>query len=102
MNTRFNVPPAMIMELLLRISKIIKDYIGVLTEDAIRKNFVLIYEILDEAVDFGYPQMATSDLIKSFVASQPVILEDFKCLFTPFQHLPHDKQSYRSSINENN
>jgi AP-4 complex subunit mu-1 len=60
------------------LEQIIKDYTGVLTEDAIRKNFVLIYEILDEAIDFGYPQMATSDLIKSFVASQPVLLEDLK------------------------
>jgi AP-4 complex subunit mu-1 len=27
---------------------VIKDFCGVLTEDAIRKNFILIYEILDE------------------------------------------------------
>lgn len=30
---------------------------GDLSEDAIRQNFVVIYELLDEAVDFGYPQV---------------------------------------------
>jgi AP-4 complex subunit mu-1 len=36
-----------------RISNIFKDYCGVLTEESIRVNFVLIYELLDEVIDFG-------------------------------------------------
>jgi AP-4 complex subunit mu-1 len=43
------------MELLNRIAKVIKDFCGVLSEEAIRKNFVLIYEILEEMLDFGHP-----------------------------------------------
>jgi len=31
----------------------VQDYCGVLTEDSLRKNFVLVYELLDEMVDFG-------------------------------------------------
>jgi len=38
------------MEILNRVAKIIKDFCGVLTEESIRKNFVLIYEILDETI----------------------------------------------------
>jgi len=38
------------LEILSRICKIIKDFCGVLTEDAIRKNFILIYELLDEMI----------------------------------------------------
>jgi AP-4 complex subunit mu-1 len=46
--TKFNVSPSLVLELLLRSAKLFKDYMGVLTEEAIRKNFVLIYELLDE------------------------------------------------------
>ena len=48
----------MIIELLNRISKVIKDYCGVLSEEAIRKNFILVYELLDEILDYGYPQVS--------------------------------------------
>lgn len=46
--TRDNVSPSFVLEFLRRICTIIKDYCGFLSEDAIRKNFVLIYELLDE------------------------------------------------------
>lgn len=36
-----------------RIANLCKDYCGVLTEESIRLNFVLIYELLDEVIDFG-------------------------------------------------
>ena len=35
--TRFNVSPSMVIELLNRITKVFKDYCGVLSEEAIRK-----------------------------------------------------------------
>ncbi|KIY97872.1 AP-4 complex subunit mu [Monoraphidium neglectum] len=46
--TRDNASPSFVLEFLKRISVIIKDYCGSLSEEAIRKNFVLIYELLDE------------------------------------------------------
>ena len=30
-----------------------QDYCGVLSEDSLRKNFILVYELLDEMVDYG-------------------------------------------------
>jgi hypothetical protein len=40
-----------------------KDYLGVLSEEALRKNFALVYEIVDEALDYGYAQTcATTEL----------------------------------------
>jgi hypothetical protein len=36
--------------MLVRLAKLFKDYCGVLNEEAIRKNFALIYEILDDAM----------------------------------------------------
>lgn len=48
--TRVNVSPSLVIELLQRIARVIKDYLGVLNEDSLRKNFVLVYELLDEAI----------------------------------------------------
>jgi AP-4 complex subunit mu-1 len=36
------------VELLLRTVQLFKDYCGILNEEAIRKNFALLYELLDE------------------------------------------------------
>ena len=33
-------------------------------EESIRDNFVLIYELLDELMDFGYPQTTESQILK--------------------------------------
>lgn len=48
--SRTNLSPSLVLELLQRISRVIKDYLGVLNEDSLRKNFVLVYELLDEVV----------------------------------------------------
>ena len=49
-----------------------QDYCGVLSEDAIRKNFVLVYELLDEIIDYGYPQSTSTDALKMFVLNEPI------------------------------
>ena len=41
-----------------------KDYCGTLSEESIRKNFVLLYELLDEMLDFGYPQTTSTEHLK--------------------------------------
>ena len=48
--THYNVSPSSILELLNRLAKVFKDYCGILTEESIRKNFILVYELLDEMV----------------------------------------------------
>lgn len=37
-----------------RVENLIKDFCGSVSEDAIWNNFIIIYEILDEMIDFGY------------------------------------------------
>ena len=70
--TRFNSSPSLALEILHQISVVIKDFCGVLTEESIRKNFVLVYEIIDEMIDFGYPQLTTTDLVKDYIVSEPI------------------------------
>ena len=74
-NTRFNASPSTIIELLNRLVKVFKDYCGVLSEEAIRKNFILIYELLDEIVDFGYPQGTSTENLKACVYNEPLLVD---------------------------
>ena len=67
--TRVNVSPSLVLELLQRIARVIKDYLGILNEDSIRKNFVLVYELLDEVM------VSSSHIVLTFSG---VFLE--KCL----------------------
>lgn len=51
---RQNVCPSLVYEAIYRLLKIFRDYCGMLSEETVRKNFVLIYEIIDEAFDYGH------------------------------------------------
>ncbi|CAL5417908.1 unnamed protein product [Camellia sinensis] len=73
--TRANVSPSLVLELLQRIARVIKDYLGVLNEDSFRKNFVLVYELLDEVVDFGYVQTTSTEVLKSYVFNEPIMFD---------------------------
>jgi AP-1 complex subunit mu len=47
---------------------VFKDYFGELEEESIRDNFVVVYELLDETMDFGYPQTCESKILREYVA----------------------------------
>lgn len=38
-----------------KVRSVFKDYFGELDEESIRDNFVIIYELMDETMDYGYP-----------------------------------------------
>ncbi|PHT50949.1 AP-4 complex subunit mu [Capsicum baccatum] len=73
--SRTNLSPSLVLELLQRISRVIKDYLGVLNEDSLRKNFVLVYELLDEVVDFGYVQTTSTEILKSYIFNEPIMID---------------------------
>jgi AP-4 complex subunit mu-1 len=70
--TKYNLSPCTSLELLNRMAKVFKDYCGVLTEESIRKNFILVYELLDEMLDMGFPQMTSTEALKSCVHNEPI------------------------------
>ena len=39
-----------------------------------RKNFPLIYELLDEVMDYGVPQSTNTEALKTFVINDPVVV----------------------------
>ncbi|XP_058965992.1 uncharacterized protein [Pocillopora verrucosa] len=71
--TKFNISPAFGVEVLTRISDLCKDYCGVLDEEAIKCNFPLIYELLDEVLDFGYVQVTSTENLKAYVCNVPEV-----------------------------
>jgi AP-4 complex subunit mu-1 len=81
LTTKDNVSPSYFLEILERLMKVIRDHCGVLSEESIRKNFVLIYEIIDEMIDFGFPQLASTEQIKPFVYTEPIVIANSNTSF---------------------
>lgn len=50
--------------------EVFTEYFKELEEESIRDNFVIIYELLDEMMDFGYPQTTESKILQEWVLLQ--------------------------------
>nr|XP_046266506.1 AP-4 complex subunit mu-1 isoform X2 [Scatophagus argus] len=69
--------PFTIIEFLNRLAALVKDYCGSLSEQSVQMNFALIYELLDEVVDYGYIQTMSSDILKNFIQTEAVSSRPF-------------------------
>mmetsp|Transcript_27336 Transcript_27336/g.68630 ORF Transcript_27336/g.68630 Transcript_27336/m.68630 type:complete len:438 (+) Transcript_27336:261-1574(+) len=65
--TTQNANTATIFEIMYKLVDIFKAYLGDFNEDTINGNFVLVYEVLDEIMDFGYPQTTVLDALKLYI-----------------------------------
>ena len=70
--TRVNANAAMVFEFLNRFIALGISYFGKFNDDAVKNNFVLIYELLDEILDFGYPQNSETDTLKLYITTEGV------------------------------
>lgn len=61
---------ALITAYLFQLAAVFKDYFGILEEESIRDNFVIIYELLDETMDHGMPQFLDSTVLRSFITQK--------------------------------
>jgi AP-2 complex subunit mu-1 len=57
---------------LYRFVQISRSYFGKLDEESVKNNFVLIYELLDEILDFGYPQNSEIDTLKMYITTESI------------------------------
>lgn len=72
--TKHNVDASMVFETLNRIAEIFRGYFGgKLDEEAVRNHLTLTYEILDEIMDYGYPQNLSLDTLKPFIFQKGAI-----------------------------
>ena len=44
-----------------------QEYFKEVEEESIRDNFVICYELLDELVDFGYPQTTDAKILQEYI-----------------------------------
>lgn len=49
------------------------SYFKVVTEESIQDNFVMVYELLDEVCDFGYPQYTEDKVLKEYITQEGLI-----------------------------
>ncbi|NIG60876.1 AP-2 complex subunit mu isoform X1 [Pontoporia blainvillei] len=70
--TRQNVSAAMVFEFLCKMCDIMAAYFGKISKENIRNNFVLIYQLLDEILDFGYPENSETGVLKTFITQQGI------------------------------
>ena len=62
-----NTNAAEVILFLHRIVSVLVEYFKELEEESIRDNFVIIYELMDEMMDFGYPQTTESKILQECV-----------------------------------
>ncbi|KAL6058727.1 AP-2 complex subunit mu [Balamuthia mandrillaris] len=66
--TKQNVNCCLVFEMLKNVLSVFRAYFdGKVTEETIRNNFVLIYELLDEILDYGYPQTTDTEALKLYI-----------------------------------
>jgi len=70
--TKQNVNASMVFEFLWKICEVMQSYFGKISEENVKNNFVLIYELLDEILDFGYPQNTDTGILKTFITQQGI------------------------------
>lgn len=64
------------IEFLNRVVDIIQDYFGECSESIIKDNYVLVYELLDEMLDNGFPLATENNILKELI-KPPNILRNF-------------------------
>ncbi len=67
--TKRNSNVTLVFTFLYKLIEIFKGYFNEIDDDSIKDNFVIIYELLDEMMDNGYPQTTEFKILKQFIKS---------------------------------
>ncbi|CAG0892336.1 unnamed protein product [Darwinula stevensoni] len=73
--TKKNANIALVFVFLHKVVDVLSEYFKELEEESIRDNFVLIYELLDELIDFGYPQTTETKILQEYITQEGHKLE---------------------------
>lgn len=60
-------PPLFVIEFLHRVVDTFEDYFSECTESIIKENYVVVYELLDEMLDNGFPLATESNILKELI-----------------------------------
>uniref|UniRef100_A0A8D0A3F9 AP-1 complex subunit mu-1 n=1 Tax=Sander lucioperca TaxID=283035 RepID=A0A8D0A3F9_SANLU len=65
-----NASVSLVFSFLYKIVQVFSEYFKELEEESIRDNFVIIYELMDELMDFGYPQTTDSKILQEYITQE--------------------------------
>ncbi|XP_062081803.1 AP-3 complex subunit mu [Humulus lupulus] len=71
--TQVEMPPLMAIEFLCRVADVLSDYLGGLNEDMIKDNFIIVYELLDEMIDNGFPLTTEPNILREMIAPPNIV-----------------------------
>ncbi|XP_046844889.1 AP-3 complex subunit mu-1-like [Xenia sp. Carnegie-2017] len=66
-------PPLFVVEFLHRVVDLIKEYFSDCTETIIKENCVIVYELLEEMLDNGFPLAAESNVLKELIRPPSIV-----------------------------
>lgn len=96
--TQENVSPSETFEFMRTLVKLIKDFCGVFGEDAIRRNFILVQEILDEVLDAGYIQTTDVGQLMTRIKSQAAQITEVGALSSSGSLVGHIGQNLQQIV----
>ncbi|BFZ59947.1 AP-1 adaptor complex mu subunit Apm1 [Saitoella coloradoensis] len=73
--TKRNTNATEILLFMHKLVQVLTEYFKTLEEESIRDNFVIIYELLDEMMDFGYPQTTETKILQEYITQESHKLE---------------------------
>ncbi|XP_007430263.1 AP-1 complex subunit mu-2 [Python bivittatus] len=76
--TMRNANASLVYSFLYKVVEVFSEYFKELEEESIRDNFVIVYELLDELMDFGFPQTTDSKILQEYITQQGNKLETAK------------------------
>ncbi|XP_068130470.1 AP-1 complex subunit mu-2 [Hyperolius riggenbachi] len=76
--TNKNANASLVYSFLYKLVEVFTEYFKELEEESIRDNFVIVYELLDELMDFGFPQTTDSKILQEYITQQGNKLETAK------------------------
>lgn len=78
-----NANASLVYSFLYKTVEVFSEYFKELEEESIRDNFVIVYELLDELMDFGFPQTTDSKILQEYITQQGNKLETAKSRVPP-------------------
>jgi len=68
--SRRNTNAMVVLNFLYQVVEVFENYFNEVCEESIKDNFVITYELMDEMMDFGYPQTTEPKVLKEFICVQ--------------------------------
>uniref|UniRef100_A0A674H969 MHD domain-containing protein n=1 Tax=Taeniopygia guttata TaxID=59729 RepID=A0A674H969_TAEGU len=73
--TKKNGNASLVFSFLYKVVEVFCEYFKELEEESVRDNFVIVYELLDELMDFGFPQTTDSKILQEYITQEGNRLE---------------------------